>query len=547
MLYKFYIPIVSLYVITVLFSFLAIQSVMKINRLTSAQSMAKQIKVFTSEDLIIKNTLNISKTLRNFHTNGLWFKISIPSSNDIIFPKKYQNSIWSTPPDYNQAINSNNAQLGKLLIWDNRNDNSLMYTFFTIILTFGLIVLIYLYFALLNFFKEINYTTAAITSNSSSESLTSVKNPFFREVIRLYNEKRKQQDLIQKSILVSQLSSQVAHDIRSPLAALDMALEDLDSIPDDNRMIVRGAVSRIHDISNDLLSKNRNRETDESSKRESSLISTVVSNIVTEKRTQYRTRSKIQLLVDFKNSYGLFSTINRSEFERVISNILDNAYESIEESGKIKISIYKQDNMINIKVWNNGRIIPSHILEKIGEKGISYGKENGNGLGVYHAKKIIECLGGSIKYTSNSEELTTVLITLPKAEPPLWYISQLSLREGNTIIVMDDDLSIHNVWDGRLTSTGIKNKVNLVNFTSPESLISWHKDCHKNDFIYLIDYEYIGFDTNGIDLIEKLGIESQSILVTSRYDEQHIKNKATTFRGLIPKFSAVNIPIVLNR
>ncbi|MBI4655943.1 MAG: HAMP domain-containing histidine kinase, partial [Elusimicrobia bacterium] len=52
------------------------------------------------------------------------------------------------------------------------------------------------------------------------------------------------------------LSAQVAHDIRSPLVALDAALKNTAYLPEKQRIIVRHAVNRIRDIANNLLEKN---------------------------------------------------------------------------------------------------------------------------------------------------------------------------------------------------------------------------------------------------------------------------------------------------
>ena len=54
-----------------------------------------------------------------------------------------------------------------------------------------------------------------------------------------------------------QLSTQVAHDIRSPVYALDAALKNIPQIPELQRVMVRHAVNRIRDVANSLLEKNR--------------------------------------------------------------------------------------------------------------------------------------------------------------------------------------------------------------------------------------------------------------------------------------------------
>ena len=55
---------------------------------------------------------------------------------------------------------------------------------------------------------------------------------------------------------ISDLAAQVAHDIRSPLAALGAAARGL-SIPEDQRTLVDGAIGRMQGIANDLLARYR--------------------------------------------------------------------------------------------------------------------------------------------------------------------------------------------------------------------------------------------------------------------------------------------------
>ena len=51
-------------------------------------------------------------------------------------------------------------------------------------------------------------------------------------------------------------ADQVAHDLRSPLAALELMLSCLDEVPEEKRTILRAAVSRIREIT-DALSGSR--------------------------------------------------------------------------------------------------------------------------------------------------------------------------------------------------------------------------------------------------------------------------------------------------
>lgn len=51
--------------------------------------------------------------------------------------------------------------------------------------------------------------------------------------------------------------TQVSHDIRSPLAALEMISGSINELPEEKRIIVRSAINRIRDIANSLLKENK--------------------------------------------------------------------------------------------------------------------------------------------------------------------------------------------------------------------------------------------------------------------------------------------------
>ena len=55
---------------------------------------------------------------------------------------------------------------------------------------------------------------------------------------------RKQTENVSRTKALTELSVQVAHDIRSPLAALDMVVKESAVLPESDRVLVRTAVSR---------------------------------------------------------------------------------------------------------------------------------------------------------------------------------------------------------------------------------------------------------------------------------------------------------------
>ena len=68
---------------------------------------------------------------------------------------------------------------------------------------------------------------------------------------------------------------------------------------------------------------------------------------------------------------------------------------------------------LQIRLSDNGRGIPESIRGKLFEPFISYGKENGTGLGLTVVQKIVQDHGGDVIVEKTSEEGTVFRITLP--------------------------------------------------------------------------------------------------------------------------------------
>jgi signal transduction histidine kinase len=73
------------------------------------------------------------------------------------------------------------------------------------------------------------------------------------EIGRLRNLEMKSESLR----VLSEVASQVAHDIRSPLSALNMVSSELGEVPEEKRLLIRNSIQRINDIANDLLAKGK--------------------------------------------------------------------------------------------------------------------------------------------------------------------------------------------------------------------------------------------------------------------------------------------------
>ena len=242
-------------------------------------------------------------------------------------------------------------------------------------------------------------------------------------------------------------------------------------------------------------------------------------------------------------SYGLFSTVNPAKFKRVLSNLINNAVEATESNGKVDVVVSSRESWCVIQVRDNGKGIPPEILRKLGERGASYGKADGSGLGIFHAHEIINSEGGNLTITSVVNQGTTVTIELPRADPPKWFVPELRLEAANRLVILDDDASIHQVWQNRLKT--VRGGVEIHNFSEAKQLEAFHRSNSSDlNVIYLLDYELLGQAVTGMDLIRKLGIQKQAILVSSRFEEsQLVQNCEEIGVRIIPKSLASQIPI----
>ena len=254
------------------------------------------------------------------------------------------------------------------------------------------------------------------------------------------------------------VSSQVAHDIRSPLSALNMVSSSLKEVPEEKRLLIRNAVQRINDIANDLLAKGKQaaEKSDQALKtakvgapnslavnQEIILLPALVDSLVSEKRIQLRDQINVSVESDFKDSFGAFVVADGKELMRLLSNLINNAVEAFaNETGRVVVAVRAHEDTIHLSLRDNGRGIPPEILQRLGEAGVTHGKEgtqSGSGLGVYHAKKSVEATGGQFKISSQVGVGTMIDIYLPRAIAPVWFLDAIVLKPGMEIISLDDD------------------------------------------------------------------------------------------------------------
>lgn len=341
---------------------------------------------------------------------------------------------------------------------------------------------------------------------------------------------------------LSTVALQMAHDIRSPLSALNVISEELDQLPEALRTMTRGAITRINDIANNLLNKYKQSSSSDNAI-SSELIAIAVDSVISETRVNIKnTHIKLNYIVDI-TAQGIFAKVQLIEFKRVISNLINNAIESIVNQGQVDVTIESKNDCLLIEIKDNGCGIAPENFKNLFFVGHTT-KENGLGLGLAHAKKTIEFLGGEIIINSVSQQGTIVTLKLLNCACPTWFAPTLELHHDSTIVVIDDDPSIAKVWESRVSTLLDQHSIKIIYFSNTEDLSKWHKTSSHLHTIYLCDYEFVEQSTTGLSRIAQLKIADSSYLVTSHYEDAEIRNRCIELNlKIIPKNFSAYIPI----
>lgn len=200
---------------------------------------------------------------------------------------------------------------------------------------------------------------------------------------------------------------QFVHDIKSPLSALKLFLEQFPQ--NDILPLTHMAVDRIHD----LLKKLEPQKNDvgiipfQENKSICSL-NKVIYEVILEKSCE------LSFPIGFlrtPESDAAEVLTQRFEFKRVLSNIINNAFDAVESDGSISLQSYCQNGQFILEIQDNGKGIKREQIKEVFEHG--YSNKNSTGLGLHHALQRVREWNGQINILSRENCGTTVVISLP--------------------------------------------------------------------------------------------------------------------------------------
>lgn len=387
---------------------------------------------------------------------------------------------------------------------------------------------------------------------------TSIETTAEKEAEILKLESQHQQVALQEQEKFRKLADQVAHDIRSPLASLLMIVKACQTLPERERVALREAATTIGDIANNLLNSYRKKEVYQDQllgieERESVLVSPLLLQILTDKKYQYQ-----NLAIKFTHHFsqaGNFSwiKIEPTALKRMLSNIINNSVDSFDQKeGKITLFLDADDEEVRITIEDTGKGMKPELVQKIlNYTAVSEGKEDGHGIGLTQAHETLQNNQGHWVIESEIDQGTKFILTFPRAPSLNWIAETLQLNDDDTVVILDDDSSIHMAWDIRFDVI-LKKFPHLMikHFELGQETIDFINSLppdKKQKIFLLADYELLKQDLDGLDVIKKTNI-SRSILVTSHYAHKGVQQAATeTDTKILPKQLASDIAIKISK
>jgi signal transduction histidine kinase len=224
----------------------------------------------------------------------------------------------------------------------------------------------------------------------------------------------------EKMVLVGKLAAGMAHSIRNPLTSVKMRLFSLDRTlhlsehQKDDFQVISEEILHIDTIVQNFLEFSRPPKLKMQPISPSEVVDLVL-RLLEHRLESYNVEVRLHRQQPLREIQG-----DPERLKEVLVNVIENACEAMEGGGSITIheeahSDATLGRVVEIRLADNGPGVPESIKAKILEPFFST-KEEGSGLGLSIATRIVEEHGGRLELTSKEGEGSTFSIILPVKE-----------------------------------------------------------------------------------------------------------------------------------
>lgn len=249
---------------------------------------------------------------------------------------------------------------------------------------------------------------------------------------------------------LGEMVSEMAHDVRSLLASLSSILRRSEKLPLQEKELLEAVASRIQNLADDTVAQYR--KIFNFKRNEFETLDQLVSTLVKEKKVLKDSDVTFDVRFNIKEPISLKALpLTQTQLERVLSNLINNSLEAIDEKegGKIVIDFslshgaFEFSNL-RLRVSDNGKGMSEETLQKVRTQGGSYGKESGTGLGLAYVRQTVSEIGGRLRLESALNEGTSATMIIPLKAIEIQEDGELN--EAPDLVLIDDQSLNRRTW-----------------------------------------------------------------------------------------------------
>jgi signal transduction histidine kinase len=231
------------------------------------------------------------------------------------------------------------------------------------------------------------------------------------------------------------IAEKVAHDIRAPLGVIYSIAQRASDIGVEEKSDVLNCALRIKSIADDFLDSSRvvmnNQLTENIQNRKQALdddqgpgfevveLSAFIRGEIKQKQKEFLGPSGVDLIFICPPSLDSAKiACSALELARILSNLMNNSIEALDQPSAIYISLFVNHENLVIEIKDRGRGIPAEVLNDLGVKRVTYGKERGNGTALLRASDYLRSINGNLSVESEPGFHTTIQLTIPRLYLP---------------------------------------------------------------------------------------------------------------------------------